>query len=220
MNSHKVFAKKGRASQLLYTKFDSNKHDIDTVSELIVDTDTELSEFFFGGDRDRAVRKVKRLISMGRNSYGHENIHVASHDSQVLGVVVAYSYEDKASWSQLRELMAFLRVMSICDKMRFILLGIPLLEILMPEDLKPGDIYISNVVVGREHRGSGIGSFLLKKLKEQASYAGRRRLWLYVSHDNETAIKLYERMGFGVCRKRRLWLPWMKIETHKMELVV
>ncbi|MFO7773011.1 MAG: N-acetyltransferase [Dehalococcoidia bacterium] len=187
------------------------------MSELIVDTDTELSELFFGGDRDRAVRKVKRLISMGRNSYGHENIHVASHDSQVLGVVVAYSHEDKANWSQLR---AFLRVMNICDKMRFILLGIPLTEIIMPEDLKPGDIYISNVVVGREYRGRGIGSFLLEKLKEQASYAGFRRLWLYVSHDNEIAIKLYEKMGFRVCRKRKLWLPWLKIETYKMELVV
>ena len=59
-----------------------------------------------------------------------------------------------------------MRVMNICDKMKFIFLGIPLTEVIMPEDLQPGDVYISNVVVGREYRGQGTGLFLLEKLRE------------------------------------------------------
>ena len=211
MNSNEVCAKEEGSSQLLYAKFSSSKHDIDTVSRLIIETDTELSELFFGSDRNKAVHKVKRLISMGRNSY------VACHDSQVLGIVVAYSRDDKVDWPELRTLLG---VMDICEKAKFIFLIIPLIEIIMPEDLVPGDLYISNVVVGGEYRRQGVGSFLLDKVKEQVGRGGFKRLWLYVSYDNEIAIKLYEKMGFRVCRKRKLHLPWLKVETYKMELVL
>jgi ribosomal protein S18 acetylase RimI-like enzyme len=187
------------------------------VSKLIFETNKELSGLIFGSDKNKAVHKVKRLISMGSNSYGHENIYVACHDSQVLGIAVAYSLEDKVDWQELR---TFLRVMSIHEKVKFIFLIIPFLEIIMPEDLMPGDLYICNIVVGGENRKQGVGSFLLSRLKEQARHDGFKRLWLYVSHDNEIAIKLYEKMGFRICRKRKLPLPWLKIETYKMELVL
>ena len=90
----------------------------------------------------------------------------------------------------------------------------------MPGDLAPGHIYINNIVVRREYRGQGVGSFLLGELTEQVKHDGFRRLWLHVSHDNGVAIRLYEKMGFRVCRKRKLWLPFLNIETYEMELVI
>jgi ribosomal protein S18 acetylase RimI-like enzyme len=212
-----MYARDLDSSELLYSRFDSSKHDLDTVSGLILDTDIELSAFVFGRDRDRAVGKVKRLISMGRNSYGHENIYVACNGKRILGLAVAYSCEDRADWQEAR---AFLGVMNACEKMKFILFVVPLLEVVMPGDLMPGDFYISNIVVGSEHRGQGVGSFLLDTLKEQAKREGFKRLWLYVSHDNGVAIRLYEKMGFRVGRKRKLWLPFPRIATYKMELVL
>lgn len=200
-----------------YSGFNTEKHDIDTVAELIFTTDIELSSFIFGGDRDRAVSKIKRLIQIKGSCYAAENIHVADRYRQVLGVIVACSARGTSGSSEQRSLLS---VMNAREKAKFIFLVMPLLEILIPEKLKPGELYISNLSVKKEHRSQGVGSFLLTKITEDARREGFSRLWLYASADNAGAIKLYEKTGFEVRLRRSVRLPGFKSAVYRMELVL
>lgn len=59
---------------------------------------------------------------------------------------------------------------------------------------KQGFIY--DIFVGREFRGKGIGKKLLEKAVDFCRERGYSRILLMVSASNETAVRLYDRMGF------------------------
>ncbi len=59
---------------------------------------------------------------------------------------------------------------------------------------------IQNLGVTPEHRGRQLGSCLLIKALEGFQKAGLRRAFLEVTAQNEGAIRLYQRMGFGKAR--------------------
>lgn len=60
--------------------------------------------------------------------------------------------------------------------------------------LDEGDI--TNVAVKRERQREGIGQFLMQSLIRLSSEIGIKIIHLEVRVGNETAIRLYERMGF------------------------
>jgi ribosomal protein S18 acetylase RimI-like enzyme len=51
--------------------------------------------------------------------------------------------------------------------------------------------------------GSGIGSALIEAVKEAASAAGCRRLWLITTNDNAHALRFYQRRGFVLAALHR-----------------
>lgn len=60
--------------------------------------------------------------------------------------------------------------------------------------LDEGDVL--NVVVRKERQREGIGNFLMQSLLRLAAEQGIRMIHLEVRKGNETAIRLYERLGF------------------------
>jgi ribosomal protein S18 acetylase RimI-like enzyme len=56
-------------------------------------------------------------------------------------------------------------------------------------------------------RGQGVGYELLRRSMESLALAGSTRVSLSVTAANEKAVKMYERMGFGVLREF-LGLVW------------
>lgn len=60
--------------------------------------------------------------------------------------------------------------------------------------LDEGDVL--NVVVRKERQHEGIGNFLMQSLMRLASDHGMKMIHLEVRKGNETAIRLYERLGF------------------------
>ena len=72
-------------------KLDLNKHDVDLVSESIYVTDISLFTTFLDKDRTNAIKKLKKLIIVGKNSYGHEHIYIGEDDNgKVIGILVAF----------------------------------------------------------------------------------------------------------------------------------
>lgn len=59
---------------------------------------------------------------------------------------------------------------------------------------------IQNLGVVPEHRGRGLGTALLLKAIEGFRNVGARRVLLEVTADNESAVRIYRRIGFR-CRK-------------------
>ena len=64
----------------------------------------------------------------------------------------------------------------------------------MMTGLKHG--YIYDIFVKEELRGKGIGKILLEKAQSYCREKGYSRILLMVSVNNETAMKLYSKMGF------------------------
>lgn len=62
---------------------------------------------------------------------------------------------------------------------------------------------ITNVAVAEAFRGNGIGTLLVKSMKEMAVRRGIRRIYLEVRDSNETAQRVYEKAGFSVCGRRK-----------------
>ena len=65
------------------------------------------------------------------------------------------------------------------------------------------EIHINNVAVRPPLRGVGIGSALLHHVLAEAKQLGARRATLEVRASNESARRLYERLGFYVAATRR-----------------
>ena len=59
---------------------------------------------------------------------------------------------------------------------------------------------IQNLGIVPEHRGRGLGSLLMLKALEGFQRAGLRRAYLEVTAQNESAIRLYQRLGFFKAR--------------------
>jgi len=56
--------------------------------------------------------------------------------------------------------------------------------------------YIATIEVLPEHRGSGIGAELLRRLEGSANAERAVQIWLHVDAENTAAIQLYERSGY------------------------
>ena len=64
------------------------------------------------------------------------------------------------------------------------------------EDVAEGDCYIVELAVASDQRGKGVASSMINDIIDFAGREGFRRVTLFVSDRNETAHKLYEKMGF------------------------
>jgi ribosomal-protein-alanine N-acetyltransferase len=64
------------------------------------------------------------------------------------------------------------------------------------------EIHINNVAMRPALRGQGIGTQLMKRVFEEAKRLGARRATLEVRRSNESARRLYERLGFAITGTR------------------
>ena len=60
--------------------------------------------------------------------------------------------------------------------------------------------HICNVFVAKEFRRQGVFRVMLQQLARWGAEAGLRRLWATVERSNETALLVYERLGFRAIR--------------------
>ena len=58
------------------------------------------------------------------------------------------------------------------------------------------ELHILNVAVAPDHRRQGIGVALMKRLIDEAREISARAITLEVRESNQSAIRLYERVGF------------------------
>jgi phosphinothricin acetyltransferase len=82
-----------------------------------------------------------------------------------------------------------------------------------------------SVYVGRDHRGQGVGTRLLKALIEASENEGIWTLQAGIFPDNETSIRLHERFGFRhVGRRERLgqlagvWMDVLLLERRSQRV--
>ncbi len=77
--------------------------------------------------------------------------------------------------------------------------------------IRGDEAFIYNVVVTAAWRGKGAGDRLLDYLHHEAERRGKRRVLLEVAATNTPALRLYERHGYKVVRKRRGLLALLRL---------
>jgi len=183
-------------------------------AELIYDTSTSLSEFIFG-KREKSIPYIKKLVEIGNNSLGCENVYGYYLNNELVGLYIGYTGEKKKYYEGMPDFYAFLKAFNILEIL--ILVGkLPILNRLLTSKIEKDEYYISNLVVDSRFRGRGIGSILLDHAIENAKKKECISVILDVDMNNKKAVSFYRRMGFKIVDKNEIKI--MKEGTYKMEL--
>ncbi|RDJ00246.1 ribosomal-protein-alanine N-acetyltransferase [Dyella solisilvae] len=70
-----------------------------------------------------------------------------------------------------------------------------------------GEAHVLNICVGPDHRGLGLGRFLMRRLLDIARWNGATRVFLEVRPSNPVAQTLYLSMGFEEIGRRPKYYP-------------
>ncbi|MCC7550263.1 MAG: GNAT family N-acetyltransferase [Methanobacterium sp.] len=196
-------------------KMDKEKHDPLKVSALIYEADVDTFNFFFGNSKN-ASQKIEKLVTAGDNSLGHQQIYVVTSETNDIKGVMVYSVGDRMD--KIQELNILFKNLNPLDAFRFLMIEI--IDSIFLSNLKEDDYYFFIIAVDEKSRGQGIGSFILKEGIKLARGNGCKRAVLDVDIENEDALRLYERMGFGKFKEKSLSLWKWKKGAYNMEYLL
>ena len=198
-----------------FIRLDTDKHDLNKVSELIYETELTIFKQLLGKDEKEATENIKNLVKSGNNYFGYENIHVVCGDDEsMMGILVSFSGKETSSWNDLK---AYFRILNFYNFLKCAVKG-TLINRSLTASLDKNDYYLSNIAVDPQYRGQGIGTYILKNAVKTAEDKGCKRVLLDVTFKNKGAKRLYERFGFKVYSKNTPKL-FKGHETLSMEYI-
>ena len=181
-------------------KLDINKHDLNKVSKLIYETDADTFDFYFQ-NKEKASKKILKLVKNGNNTLGFENIRVIteSNENDVLGILVVVKGNES---SLITDFKANFKALNFWDALKFSIFNF--VDSLILAKLEDDDVYLASVAVDDSCRGKGIGTFILNESLELAKDIGFKRVVLDVDFKNDGALRLYEKFGFKIFNKKSI----------------
>lgn len=187
-------------------KMDKSLHDPYKVSEIIYEADTETFDFFFK-NKENASRKLGKLVDLGDNNLGYQQIYVVTNDMQELMGVLVYSIGKRNSL--ISESKFVFSNFNLFDFIRLVMIEI--IDDIFLSKVDDDDFYYAIVAVDEKFRGNGVGSFILEEGIRIAREKGCMRAVLDVDIENEGALRLYQRFGFKKFKERIIsGLGWKK----------
>jgi ribosomal protein S18 acetylase RimI-like enzyme len=76
---------------------------------------------------------------------------------------------------------------------------------IMDHSVQPNELYIEAVAVDEKARGEGIGTKLIEEVVRLAGNRAVERVTLEVINTNLRALQLYQRLGFSIRNRMRIW---------------
>lgn len=70
-----------------------------------------------------------------------------------------------------------------------------------------GEVTLMNIAIAPEQQGRGAGQFLLQALLDYAREKDQQEIWLEVRISNQSAIHLYQKLGFVEVDIRKAYYP-------------
>ncbi|MGE5451361.1 MAG: GNAT family N-acetyltransferase [Acidobacteriota bacterium] len=159
---------------------------------LIYSAGPELYDYLYKTDKSSAQDYITFEFLSGRGFCGYPNVTVALRDRQIVGTGCFYDaarYGRLAlgtAWNMFRfygpigfwpVLKRSLHIGSVMKKPG------------------PGELYLSNFGVAREHRSTGVGRALINTRLAVAKARGYQRFGLDVADNNPRAEQLYRQLG-------------------------
>jgi len=166
--------------------------DLKTVANLIYVTDPFLFPFLFGKNKQAALTKIEKLISLENNFFSYQNTVAYLENNKIAGICIFYESGQKNKQKLERNIF---KVFNWYQVPVFIFKTVFFLSFIETEG-SSDSLYIQNLSVDKNFRGMGVGSKLINFVFEQAQKLEYKNVCLDVATDNPRAKKLYERMGF------------------------
>ncbi|MFF2754194.1 GNAT family N-acetyltransferase [Psychrobacillus sp. NPDC058041] len=166
----------------------ARKEDATEAVPLIMEAIGDISMQMTGETEETEITKeFVQLFTKTDNRHSYLHTYIAEMEGKVAGVLVFYSAEEAVILDANLEKY-------LSNKK-----GSP---IKIDSETLPGEWYIDTVVVDPTFRGHGIGTKLLTYAEQLVKNFGGGKLSLNVETEKDSAIRLYNRLGFGtVC-------PW------------
>lgn len=161
--------------------------DCRTIAELALMAGEGIPAFFWEqsrrGDEDLLEIGARNASSETEN-FSYKNVHVASFDNDVAGMLLAYRLPNASEDDNLDDYPEFIR---------------PLIEL---EQYVPGSFYINMLATYPKYRNKHVGTTLMSIVNKLAESANCKIISVEVFEQNQGAFRLYQRLGYNVVQQR------------------
>jgi ribosomal protein S18 acetylase RimI-like enzyme len=170
------------------------REDAKQAARLIAETDADLFRWYTDDDLDLWIKVSEHEWESDSGIYSHTMSHVIRQESDVVGLLVAYSFPRSKgiNWSlkSSRDRLGSDRLSRI-DQVR------STAKFLFPEH--PEDaFYVQNIAVSRSVRRRGLGRRLMMRAFELGRAEGCRTCHLDVDSSSTPAVQLYQSLDLQV----------------------
>ena len=140
---------------------------------------------------------IQNLFHQRKNLFSFEHSYFIAKNGVKAGMILGYDWKTRRreSWRTGLLLIKFM-------KLGFFTKFPTLLKVLsVNRRVETSEYYISNIAVYPEFRGSKLGRKLLLEIEREAKRYDAKKITLDVSTDNQSAIRLYSRLGYSIAGK-------------------
>jgi len=201
-------------------KLNPDLHNLYKVSTLIYETDPSYFRIIFGSNKDKTIKKIKRLVENSKNRFGYEFVKIAINKDDVYGLIIGYDYEDFKKIKKNEKNIKNLTIYSPLDLLRLFFLRKRFLQKVLVEQPSPDDFYVNNISVKANCRRRGIGSFIIKRTIDELSQKKIKRVFLNVSTNNNDAVNFFKKNNFKIYEKKSTIFKSKKIEVSYMQYLL
>ena len=154
-----------------------------------------LADYLLGlGDPARALMVLGGLFGRPRNRFSYQFTDLVVAGGDVAGLLTSYPEEEmrRLDLGMGRHLI---RILGLSDFLRCARRSLTLANV---KEAAAGEYFINSVAVLPEFRRQGIATRLMALAEAKAKQHGLDRCSLSVDVDNDTARRLYERLGYQI----------------------
>ena len=178
----------------------ATREQAEAAAPLMYDTDPHLFGYFFGDDRELALRYFSAQWRQERSLFSHRHCTVAVARGALLGIEAGYDAKTQAdvfrdTGRHAAQILTPRQMAQLRKAMSYVQFLVPLL----PHDA----YYVLHLAAAPDARGCGVGARLLAAAFDRARSHGFRVCHLDVASDNR-AVRFYERMGMEILSESRV----------------
>lgn len=171
--------------------------DLDFVSRIVTEVSEGIVECLFEGLLPMQQASDVLRLAFGRNvePYVSDNVILAEVDNQIAALLFSYD----ACKQQIPVLMENFLTAKRIDPVREVLTA-----------TVEGALWVNTLWVNPEFRGRGLAQLMLECAADRALQMGLDKIALHAFAENEAALRLYHKAGFGEVRKVSLQEPLLE----------
>jgi ribosomal protein S18 acetylase RimI-like enzyme len=167
--------------------------DASVAGQLIFETFPKVATFLIGlGNEERAKTIITRLFGLPGHRFSYQVTRIAQYEGRIIGLMVVYGGKLHSKLDKKLDKLV-LKQYRLRGRFALIARAWPLM---WEKEVSRDEFLVGNLAVRNRYRGKGAGTVMLDRIEELAGAAGYSKVALRVAIENQSARKLYERVGY------------------------